>query len=58
MGGSVDVQSEIGVGSEFIINIKTKCIFNNVEFNEGLEDIEEVKLDVLKKGVKEVQDNV
>ena len=25
MGGSVAVESEQGVGSEFIINIKTKC---------------------------------
>jgi len=25
MGGSVEVKSELGVGSEFIINIKTMC---------------------------------
>ena len=25
MGGSVDVQSEIGVGTKFIISLKTKC---------------------------------
>jgi hypothetical protein len=25
MGGSVEVESQVGVGSEFIINIKTKC---------------------------------
>ena len=25
MGGSVEVESEVGVGSQFIINVKTKC---------------------------------
>ena len=25
MGGSVEVESEVGVGSHFIINVKTKC---------------------------------
>ena len=25
MGGSVQVESKVGVGSEFIINVKTKC---------------------------------
>lgn len=26
MGGSVDVKSQEGVGSEFIINLQTKCL--------------------------------
>jgi hypothetical protein len=25
MGGSVHVESQVGVGSEFVINVKTKC---------------------------------
>lgn len=25
MGGSVHVESEVGVGSQFVINVKTKC---------------------------------
>ena len=32
MGGSVEVKSELGVGSEFIINLKVKCK-RNPQFN-------------------------
>jgi chemotaxis protein histidine kinase CheA len=31
MGGSVHVKSQIGVGTEFIINIKTHCIVKKVK---------------------------
>ena len=31
MGGSVDVKSELGKGSEFILNIRTKCKVKKVE---------------------------
>ena len=32
MGGSVLVSSQVGRGSDFIINIKTKCIVKKAEF--------------------------
>lgn len=32
MGGSVHVQSTLGVGTQFIINIKTKCKVTDTEF--------------------------
>ena len=35
MGGSVDVKSEIGKGTQFNINIKTKCKVQEVKFNES-----------------------
>jgi signal transduction histidine kinase len=28
MGGSVEVKSQLGIGSQFIINLKTKCTIN------------------------------
>jgi hypothetical protein len=31
MGGSVDVKSKIGQGSEFIINMKTFCKVKDIE---------------------------
>ena len=31
MGGSVSVKSKVGEGSEFIINVKTKCIVKKCE---------------------------
>lgn len=34
MGGSVDVRSKLGKGTEFIINIKTKCKVEEVQFSE------------------------
>ena len=40
MGGSVDVKSEIGKGSEFIINIKTKCKVKNLQFNDDMHIID------------------
>lgn len=39
MGGSVDVTSEIGHGTQFIINIKAKCKSTRVKFNEEFQDI-------------------
>jgi hypothetical protein len=35
MGGSVDVESEPGVGSEFIINVKTKCKVKKCKMPDG-----------------------
>ena len=32
MGGSVEVKSELGVGTSFIINLKTKCLVKQTEF--------------------------
>ena len=32
MGGNVEVESKVGVGSAFIINIKTKCKFVQTQF--------------------------
>tara|TARA_B110000285_G_C15012405_1_gene557172 strand:+ start:107 stop:484 length:378 start_codon:yes stop_codon:yes gene_type:complete len=34
MGGSVDVKSQLGKGTEFIVNIKAKCKVEIVEFSE------------------------
>ena len=34
MGGSVDVKSQLGKGTEFIVNIKAKCKVETVEFSE------------------------
>lgn len=34
MGGSVQVYSKIGVGTSFILNIKTKCKVTETEFND------------------------
>jgi hypothetical protein len=42
MGGSVSVKSQVGVGSEFIINVKTKC---RVKKCELLDEINQVKGD-------------
>lgn len=36
MGGSVEVKSELGQGTEFNINIKTKCKVQEVQFSESL----------------------
>jgi len=35
MGGSVGVESEVGVGSEFIINVKTKCKVKRCKMADG-----------------------
>ena len=35
MGGSVRVESEVGKGSSFIINLKTKCIVSKPEFSSN-----------------------
>ena len=32
MGGNVEVESKVGVGSSFIINIKTKCKYVQTQF--------------------------
>ena len=33
MGGSVDVTSEVGHGTQFIINIKAKCKLSQIQFD-------------------------
>ena len=38
MGGSVGVESDIGKGSEFIINIKTKCKVKSVKLDGDHEE--------------------
>jgi hypothetical protein len=35
MGGSVDVESQEGKGTEFIINIKTSCIVKKITLDEN-----------------------
>lgn len=35
MGGTVDVESQVGIGTEFIINIKTTCIVKKIIVNES-----------------------
>jgi hypothetical protein len=35
MGGSVEVESQQGVGSEFIINVKTKCLVKKCFMADG-----------------------
>lgn len=37
MGGSVDVKSQLGVGSQFIIDLKLKC--KNKCYKERIDDI-------------------
>ena len=36
MGGNVDVKSELGKGSEFILNIRTKCKVKKIEENKAM----------------------
>ena len=38
MGGSVAVKSQQGVGSEFIINVQTKCKLKNIEVQDGVQE--------------------
>jgi K+-sensing histidine kinase KdpD len=35
MGGSVSVESEVGIGSHFIINVKTKCRVKKCNMADG-----------------------
>ena len=35
MGGSVAVESEVGIGSHFIINVKTKCKVKKCNMADG-----------------------
>ena len=35
MGGSVTVESKVGVGSEFVLNIKTHCKIKKFKVEEG-----------------------
>jgi signal transduction histidine kinase len=35
MGGSVHVESQVGVGSEFVINVKTKCRVKKCLMSDG-----------------------
>ena len=35
MGGSVAVESEVGIGSHFIINVKTKCKVKKCKMADG-----------------------
>ena len=35
MGGSVSVESEVGIGSHFIINVKTKCKVKKCKMADG-----------------------
>lgn len=37
MGGNVKVESKVGVGSKFIINIKTKCKYMTANITETFE---------------------
>jgi two-component system sensor histidine kinase/response regulator len=41
MGGSVEVKSQLGLGSQFIINLKTKCKINIME--QKLDDCQNFK---------------
>jgi len=36
MGGSINIKSEIGVGTKFTLNIKTKCQVNKPKLKEEL----------------------
>jgi hypothetical protein len=40
MGGSVSVKSKVGVGSEFIINVKTKCKVKKYELVDEIDEIQ------------------
>ena len=40
MGGSVEVKSEVGKGTTFEINIKTKCKVRSVQFDQDVEEEE------------------
>ena len=40
MGGNVEVESKVGVGSKFIINIKTKCKYVKAKVNDIVNDSE------------------
>ena len=44
MGGSVKVTSKLGVGSEFIINIKMKCIVKKTKLEAEEEKSEAINL--------------
>ena len=43
MGGSVTVKSEVGVGTDFIISLKTQCVLSDSLLRLGLGEIEEEK---------------
>ena len=36
MGGSVEVKSELGKGSEFILNIRTKCKVKKIDKSKAM----------------------
>jgi hypothetical protein len=59
MGGSVHVESKVGVGSEFVINVKTKCRVKNCFLLDGSYHGDKTDPFVfIKKGIFEEEQNL
>lgn len=52
MGGSVEVKNEIGKGTEFIINIKTKCKVKSVKLDGDQEESKHEDLQIDQSNIK------
>ena len=49
-GGSVDIKSEMGVGTEFIINLKAKCMVDFDQMRNAQHRIETLGYDSSPRG--------
>ena len=55
MGGSVDVKSQLNVGSQFIINLKLKCKTQNKGQESGVQNMHSFPFIFRNEGEEEYQ---